>query len=419
MHGFADVNWHSSRRGRVSRCSHAADKVLNIIKKYFSDDELFRLLSFVGLFTIVIGSGGIKSNQNVFGGNQFTLPGDGNLLNSYFSMQYFILKCGLLSGQILVPIFRKDVQCFGMDDCYPLAFTVPSILMLLSFLILLAGKSVCIHEPPNENMFLRVCRCILVRNNVKSLTSHLTIFLQNGMKQKVAQRNVTKKDHWLDYAEEKYGAKLVMETKMVLNVLTLFLPLPIFWALLAQVNSRWVFQATKMNGDIGSYTIQPDQMGMVTSIFIIVLIPIFDQLVYPVLAKVGIKSPLHKITCGFICSSLAFVVAAIVEWNIEDNYINILWLLPQYFIIAMAEVLLWIAVLNFIFTQAPDSMKSVLTAFVYSTVAGGSLIVIIISGANFFNSQFIEYLFYIGLMIFNTFFFLMLSKRYKFVDGTK
>lgn len=419
MDGVADVDWHSDRRGRVSRCSHAADKVLNTIKSFFSDDELFRLLSFVGFFAIAVGSGGIKSNQNVFGGNQFKLPDEGNLLNSYFSMHYFTLKCGLLSGQILVPIFRKDVQCFGMDDCYPLAFSVPSILMLLSFLILLAGKSVCIHMPPNENMFLKVCKCILVRNNLENLTLRLTTFLQNGVKQKIAQHAVTKKDHWLDYAEEKYGAKLVMETKMVLNVLTLFLPLPIFWALLAQINSRWVFQATKMNGDIGSYTIQPDQMGMSTSIFIIFLIPIFDQLVYPVLAKVGIKTSIHKMICGFICSSLAFVVAAIVEWNIEDNYIHMLWLLPQYFIISMAEVLLWIAILNFIFTQAPDSMKSVLTAFVYLTVAGGSLIVIIISGASLFESQFIEYLFYIGLMIFNTFFFVMLTKRYKFVDGTK
>lgn len=374
-------------------------------------------MALVGLSTIVIGSGGIKSNQNVFGGNQFKLPDDEKQLNSYFSLQYFTLKCGLLAGQMFVPILRNDFQCFGMDDCYPLAFGVPAILMLLSFLILLAGKSIYVHIPPNENMFLKVCGCIVVSRNFKSESFAFKIFfLQNGIKQKISQRKVTKKDHWLDYAEEKYGEKLVMETKMVLNVLTLFLPLPMFWALYAQLNSRWVFQATKMNGVIGSYTIQPDQMVMSTTLFIIVLIPIFEQLVYPIVAKIGIKTPLHKMTCGFIFSAIAFVVAAIVEWHIDDNELHMLWLLPQYFIIAAAEVLLWIANLSFVYTQAPDSMKSVMTAFVYLTVAGGSFIVIIISGANFIKSQFLEFLFYVVLMIFNTIFFVILAKGYKYVD---
>lgn len=235
------------------------------------------------------------------------------------------------------------------------------------------------------------------------------------MKQKLMQRKTTK-DHWLDYAEDKYGPKLVMETKMVLNVLTLFLPLPLFWALYTQINSRWVFQATKMNGGIGGYSIQPDQMIMTTNLFILILIPVFEQWVYPVIAKVGIKSPLHKMTCGFICSAVAFSIAAVVEWNIRDNQLHILWLVPQYFTIAMAEVLLWVANLSFVYTQAPDSMKSVMTSFVYSTVAGGNLIVIIISGANFFESQLVEYLFYVVLMIFNTIIFVILAKRYKFID---
>lgn len=120
-------------------------------------------MSLVGLLSIVIGSGGIKSNQNVFGGNQFKLPAEESQLNSYFSMQYFILKCGLLTGQILMPILRNDVQCFGADDCYPLAFGLPAVLMLLTFLILWAGKSFYVHKPTTENVFLKVCGCIFVR----------------------------------------------------------------------------------------------------------------------------------------------------------------------------------------------------------------------------------------------------------------
>lgn len=42
----------------------------------------------------------------------------------------------------------------------------------------------------------------------------------------------------------------------------LYAPMPIFWALFDQTGSRWTFQADKMNGDIGFYTIKPDQIQM-------------------------------------------------------------------------------------------------------------------------------------------------------------
>lgn len=241
-------------------------------------------------------------------------------------------------------------------------------------------------------------------------------FLQNGIKLKFVNRKDGIKEHWLDYAEEKYGAELVMETKMVLNVLTLFIPIPIFWALYMQLSSRWVFQATQMNGDLGWYTINPDQMVMSTTLFIIILIPVFERVVYPILAVVGIKSPLQKMTLGFISSGFAFVMAAIVEWRIKGSEIHMLWLIPQYFVIAMAEVFLWVAVISFVYTQAPDSMKSVMTAFVYLTIAFGSLIIIAVSGTHFIKSQFYEFLFYASLMLINTILFMFLASRYKFVD---
>lgn len=241
--------------------------------------------------------------------------------------------------------------------------------------------------------------------------------LQSGIKGKISQRKKNPRDHWLDYAEETQGIKLVMETKMVLNILTLYLPLPLFWSLVGQVSSRWVFQASKMNGDIfGLYTIKPDQMIITTTVLAIVLIPLFETIVYPVIGKIGIKTPLHKIGLAFVCSAFAFCVAAITERRIESEYIHMVWLLPQYVIMAAAETLLWVANLSFAYTQAPVRMKSVMTASLYLTVAGGSLIVTLISGANLIHSQLWEYLFYVTLMIVNTIFFLFLAKNYKYVE---
>ena len=171
-----------------------------------------------------------------------------------------------------------------------------------------------------------------------------------------------------------------------------------------------------MDGNVGFYTIKPDQMVILPTIFIISLLPIFDFAVYPLLAKIGIKTALQKVTCGFICCMTSFVTAAIIEWKINRDYIPMLWLFPQYFLIALSEVFIWVPVVNFAYTQAPERMKSVMTSFVYVTVACGSLIVIIVSGSKLVESQMNEFLIYSGAMIFNILFFMILIRNYTFVD---
>lgn len=63
----------------------------------------------------------------------------------------------------------------------------------------------------------------------------------------------------------------------------------------------------------------------------------------------------------------------------------------------MGEVMFSITGLEFSFTQAPTSMKSVLTAAWLLTVAFGNLIVVIVAEAKGFDSQVILYDMYIIL----------------------
>lgn len=113
----------------------------------------------------VMGSGSLKSNLNALGGNQFKLPEQATQLTSYFSMQYFALKCGSTIARGSFPILREDIKCFGMEDCYPLPFMLAAIAMLSAFLILILGRKTFDREVPNGNMFLKVIGCILVREN--------------------------------------------------------------------------------------------------------------------------------------------------------------------------------------------------------------------------------------------------------------
>lgn len=131
---------------------------------------------------------------------------------------------------------------------------------------------------------------------------------------------MNKREHWLDYAEAKYGQQLINDIKSVFRVLVLFLPLPVFWALFDQQGSRWTFQATRMTGELGPYTIKPDQLQVVNPLLILGFIPLFSYVVYPMLAKCGIKRPLQKLTTGGILAALAFLISGFVELELQKTY---------------------------------------------------------------------------------------------------
>ena len=206
---------------------------------------------------------------------------------------------------------------------------------------------------------------------------------------------------------------MVNETKIILNVLVLFLPLPLFWALFSQQNSRWIFQATKMNGDLKFFTIKPDQFTLVNPLLALIVIPLFEFILYPILAKLGLKSPLQKATLGGYFAALAFVISALIENQIDRKVLHILWLLPQFFIMTLGEILIVIPLMQFSYTEAPNSMKSVLQSFRLLTIAFGNLIVAVISGYKIVNSQQNEFLIFAGLMLIDISLFGLLVKRYR------
>ena len=94
-----------------------------------------------GLFLMTVGTGGIKPCGSAFGGDQFKLPEQKKHLKTFFSVWYFTINAGALVSTIITPIFRQDFQCFGDETCYPLAFGMPALLMLIAIVILVSGKN--------------------------------------------------------------------------------------------------------------------------------------------------------------------------------------------------------------------------------------------------------------------------------------
>lgn len=89
-------------------------------------------LLFMGLMLISLGNGGIKPCVSAFAGDQFKLPEQSEYMTKFFSVFYATISAGSLISTAVTPVLRAKVHCFGEDDCYPLAFGVPAILMITS-----------------------------------------------------------------------------------------------------------------------------------------------------------------------------------------------------------------------------------------------------------------------------------------------
>ncbi|XP_014028426.2 solute carrier family 15 member 1 isoform X1 [Salmo salar] len=263
------------------------------------------VLSMVGLLLIALGTGGIKPCVAAFGGDQFQ-DHQAKQRSTFFSVFYLCINGGSLLSTIITPILRgQECGIHSQQKCYPLAFGVPAALMVVALVVFIIGSGMYHKTEPQGNIMLDVCKCIgfAVKNRFRHRSS-----------------SYPKRTHWMDWAEEKYEKLLIAQIKMVLKVLFLYIPLPMFWTLFDQKGSRWTLQATTMDGNFGSLILQPDQMQTVNPILILTLVPIMDSVVYPLIKKCGLNfTPLRRMTVGMFLAAMAFVAAALVQIQIDKT----------------------------------------------------------------------------------------------------
>lgn len=158
--------------------------------------------------------------------------------------------------------------------------------------------------PPSGNIIVKVTKCVWHAFKVES-----------------KERLTKPRYHLLDYAEPKYGKQMVYDIKCLLKILILYIPFPLFWALYDQQSSRWTFQATQMNGTLTDLiSIKPDQMQVVNPLIVVFCIPLFNFVIYPMLEKVWIDTPLRKMALGMVLCGAAFVVSGMLEQELEKTY---------------------------------------------------------------------------------------------------
>ena len=332
----------------------------------------------IGLTLIAIGSGGIKPCVSSNVGDQFGAK-NAHLLSKVFGWFYFSINVGSLLSMSLTPWLLDKY-------CPRVAFGVPGLFMIIATVIFWMGRHKFAHVPPN---------------GLKSFRE--TFSLAN--------------------------------LKIIRNLLIIYIPILMFWALYGQSSSAWILQAEKMDlsfpgfgVSLFGYTIIPADFKLLASqthifnpFLILLFIPLFNYGIYPLINKVYPLTPLRKIGIGMFLTAASFLMIALIEsWIVKGHAPSVWWQFLAYIILTAAEIMVSITCLEFSYAQAPKRLKSLIMATFYLSVTGGNLFAsfvnFLISNPETGQSRLgpVEYyLFFVGAMVCASVLFLFIAARYR------
>ena len=173
----------------------------------------------------------------------------------------------------------------------------------------------------------------------------------------------------------------VEELKILIRLLPIWVTGIFFGAAISQMHTTFIQQGAVMNTKIGSLSIPPASLYSFEVICVTLWVLSMNKVLVPAtrtyFANGAELTQLQRIGIGRFLMIFAMAMAALLETKRlqsvqEGELLSIVWQLPQYFVIAGAECFAIITQLEFFHGQAPDSMKSILTAFALLTTALGN-----------------------------------------------
>ncbi|PQM37633.1 protein NRT1/ PTR FAMILY 4.6 [Prunus yedoensis var. nudiflora] len=180
----------------------------------------------------------------------------------------------------------------------------------------------------------------------------------------------------------------VEEVKIVLKILPIFACTIMLNCCLAQLSTFSVQQAATMDTKLGSLKVPPASLPIFPVVFIMILAPVYDFFIIP-FARKSTKSEmgithLQRIGIGLALSIIAMAIAALVEIkrkrvasnsglldSKEPLPLTFFWIALQYLFLGSADLFTLAGLLEFFFTEAPTSMRSLATSLTWASLAMG------------------------------------------------
>ena len=375
-----------------------------------------RFFSFLGLFFVCIGTGGIKPCVSAFGADQVSHPRDksadqdataahldnqaesafmhadpleaehagtvdtssrSELVRKFFAYFYFCINLGALTSIAIVPILRGN---YGFD----IAFLVPTCFMVIAMALFLSKRKEYVHHVPGEDGSSLFTTCRLVVWLIRSQLSQSLPWIRPPPFQRHGHQPLP--DSSEREGEDITNSDSVWQQQLddasqALHVLPIMGMLPIFWCLYDQQGSVWTLQAGRMDLHFLWFELQPEQLTVINPLEIMLLIPLFDSVIYPAMQNHRWEiRPLRRMSWGMILTAVSFFFSGLVEQAIRSreeqglSQVHVMWQLPQLTILSVGEIFLSVTGLEFAYSVSPERLRAFIMGIYLLTTAVGDLL---------------------------------------------
>ncbi|KAM7257105.1 hypothetical protein ACFE04_012846 [Oxalis oulophora] len=356
---------------------------------------------FVALYTLAVGTGGTKPNISTIGADQFD---DFHPIEKFHKLSFFNWwQFGVFFGTLVANTFLVYVQ----DNVgWSLGYGLPTVGLLISISIFLAGTRFYRHKVPAGSPFTRMARVIMaafrkwnvtIPSDPKELYElDLEVYVKNGK----FRIDSTPTLRFLNKASVKTGSTdpwmlcsvtEVEETKQMLRMIPILVVTFIPSTMMAQVNTLFIKQGTTLDTKIGNFSIPPACLTAFVTLSMLVSIVLYDRYFVRIMQKFT-KNPrgitlLQRMGIGMIIHILVMVTSSLVDrYRLSEAEkhgvvesgsripVTIFILLPQFVLMGVADAFLEVAKLEFFYDQAPESMKSLGTSYSTTSLGIGNFI---------------------------------------------
>ncbi|KAM1216484.1 hypothetical protein ACFX2J_012758 [Malus domestica] len=408
------------------------------------------------LYTLAIGTGGTKPNISTIGADQFDDfdAKEKKHKLSFFNWWMFSIFFGTLFANTVLVYIQDNVG-------WALGYGLPTLGLLLSVLIFLAGTPFYRHKVPSGSPFTRMAKVIVAALRKGSVTLPIDpkelheLNLEEYEKKGKFRIDSTPTLRFLNKAAVKTGSTSpwmicsvtqVEETKQMLRMIPILVATFVPSTMVAQINTLFVKQGTTLDRSLGSFKIPPASLAAFVTLSMLVSVVLYDRFFVKIMRRVT-KNPrgitlLQRMGIGMVLHILIMVVASLTEryrLHLAKQHgvvesggqvpITILVLLPQFVLMGTADAFLEVAKIEFFYDQAPESMKSLGTSFSMTTLGMGNFISSFLLSTvshitkkhghkgwilNNLNASHLDYYyaFFTVLNILNVIFFLFMTKMY-------
>jgi len=358
------------------------------------------------LYVTALGAAGIRPCVSSFGADQFDerSPGYKRRLDRFFNLFYLAVTLGAIAAFTAVVYIQ-------MHRGWAAAFGTLALAMGTSNALFFVGTPLYRHRVPGGSPLTRVAQVLVAafRKRNAAFDSGGFVGLYEVAGAKSAIRGRAKIDHtddfrWLDKAALQLEGDVlaagepdpwrlctvtqVEEVKILLRLL----PVPACTVMLSVVLTEFltlsVQQAYTLNTRVAALHLPVTCMPVFPCLAIFLVLALYYQTFAPLARRLTGHphgaSQLQRVGLGLVFSILSVAWAGLFEryrrgYAVRHGYLALFlspmpglsayWLLIQYCLIGVAEVFCLVALLEFLYQEAPDAMRSVGSA--YAAVAGG------------------------------------------------